>query len=142
MLQLFGPIFMRTLLLSQIVEQLPQTRVLRPSGGLFVEAACFRLHRADLLPDDFEPQRLYQPDRLPVHETSDVVTADQGYVVAKLVPKEFDEAPPVVRFFASHAVEHRRRSRKVLTETLGEIGIDPLVFFFKRDGQSENLAVG
>jgi hypothetical protein len=108
MLQLVSPIFMRTLLLSQIVEQLPQAGVFRPAGSLFVEAACFRLHRADLLPDDFEPQRLYQPDRLPVHETSDVVTADQGYVVAKLVPKEFDKAPPVAGFFAPHAVAYRR----------------------------------
>jgi hypothetical protein len=69
-----------------------------------------------------------------VHETSDVVTANERYVVTKLLPKEFDEAPPVTRLLVPHAVEDRRRSRKVLTEAVGEIGINPLVFFFKRDG--------
>ena len=63
-------------------------------------------------------------------------------MVAKLLAKELDEAPPVTRFLVAHAVEDRRRSRKVLAEALGEIGIDSLVFFFKRYGQSENFTLG
>jgi hypothetical protein len=34
----------------------------------------------------------------------------------------------MARFLAPHAVEDRRRSRKVLAEALGEVGINPLVF--------------
>jgi hypothetical protein len=132
--QFFGPVLMRALLLSQVVKQLPEARVLRSSGRLFVEAACLHLHRACLVPDRFQPEWPYQPDRLPAHKASHVVPAKERYVVAKLLAKELDEAPPVARFLGPHAVEDLRRSRKVLTEALGEIGIDPLVFFFKRYG--------
>jgi hypothetical protein len=68
-----------------------------------------------------------------VYETSDVVTPEQRYVVTILLPKELDEAPPVVRFLVPHAIEDRCRSWKVVTEAFGKIGIDSLVFFFKRD---------
>src|SRR5713226_512086 len=134
MLQFFGPIFMRALLLSQVVEQLPHARVHRSGGRRLVEAARLHFHCACLVPDRFKPEWPYQPDRFPVHEPSDVVTAKERYVVTKLLPKEFDEAPPMARFLLPHAVEDRRRSRKALAEALGEIGINPLVFFFKRDG--------
>jgi hypothetical protein len=70
------------------------------------------------------------------------VTAKERYVVAKLLAKELDESPPVARFLGPHAVEDCRRSRKVLTETLGEVGIDSLVFFFQRYGKSENFTLG
>jgi hypothetical protein len=69
-----------------------------------------------------------------MHETSDVVTAKEWYVVTKLLPNQFHEAPPMARFLVPHAVEDRRPSPKALAEALGEIAIDPLVFSFKRDG--------
>jgi len=62
-------------------------------------------------------------------------------VVAKLLAKELDESPPMARFFGLHAIKDRRRSRKVLAKTLGEIGLDPLVFF-KRYGKSESFKLG
>jgi hypothetical protein len=69
-----------------------------------------------------------------VHKASHILPAKKRYVVAKLLAKEFDEAPPVARFLGPHAVEDRRRSRKVLAEAFGKVGIDPLVVFFKRYG--------
>src|SRR5438270_882653 len=125
---------MRALLLRQVIQQLPQTRVVRPSRRLFVEAARLHFHRSCLAPDRFEPEWAYQPDWFPVHETSDVLTANERHVLTELVPKEFDEAPPVTRLLAAHAVENRGRSRKILPQAVSVVGIDPLVFFFKRDG--------
>jgi hypothetical protein len=104
-----------------------------PGGTLLVETARLHLHRAGLVPDRFEPEWPYQPDWFPVHETSDLVTANERYVITELLAKEFDQAPPVTSFLVPHAVEDCGRSRKVLPQTVGEIGIDPLVFFFKRD---------
>ncbi len=69
-----------------------------------------------------------------MHKASDVVPANQRYMVAKLLSKELDETPPVARFLGLHAVEDRCRSREVLAETLREFAIDPLVVFFKRYG--------
>src|SRR5689334_24550521 len=112
---------MRALLLSQIVEQLPDTGVGCPCGSLFVEAACLHLHGTGLIANGFETERPYQPDRLPGYEASDVMTANQRYVVAELLPKEFDQAPPVARLLFPHAVEDRRRGREVLAETVGKI---------------------
>jgi hypothetical protein len=52
------------------------------------------------------------------------VPAKERYVVATLLAKELDKAPPMARFFGRHAVKDGRRSRKILAEILGEIGID------------------
>src|SRR6266852_2698020 len=46
----------------------------------------------------------------------------------------------VSRLFLSHAVEHRSRRRKILAQSFGKVCIHALVFFFQRNGQSENLA--
>ena len=44
--------------------------------------------------------------------------------------------------FLAHAFKHRRGRGIVLPQTFGEIGVDALVFFFQRNGQSQNFAFG
>ncbi len=54
--------------------------------------------------------------------------------------EQFDQAPAVARLFLAHALEHRRRCGIVLPQALGKVGIDALIFFFQRNGQSQNFA--
>ena len=55
---------MRPLLLRQVVEELPNTGILRPASRLFIKAAALYLQNDHLIADRIEPQGPYQPDRL------------------------------------------------------------------------------
>src|SRR5512143_322825 len=46
------------------------------------------------------------------------------------------------RFLLAHAVENRRRRGKILPQAFGKIGIDAFVFFFQRDRQGQQFALG
>src|SRR5205085_304342 len=95
-----------------------------------------------LLPDHFQAQWPDQPHRFPVHEPFNILAAKVRYVVAKLLAKELDKASPVTGFLDPHVVEERRRGRKILTKTVREIGVDPLVILFQSYGESQNLTFG
>src|SRR5205823_905818 len=71
---------------------------------------------------------------------SHVVAANEGNVVAKLLPVQVHQALPVARFLGAHAVEHGGGGRKILAKTFGKIRVDALILFLERDGQGQDLA--
>src|SRR5207247_3181619 len=134
-----GTISMRALFLSQVVEQLAHTGVLCARSRLFIEAPTLHFHGAGLVPHGIETQRLHQPDWPSVNESPYVLPPDERNVLAEFPLVDLDQSAPVSRFFRAHAVKHRRRCWKILAQTLSVIGVDALVFFFKRDCESQDL---
>ena len=47
----------------------------------------------------------------------------------------------VPRLLLLHLVEHGRRLRVALAQSVGELAVDAAVFFLERDGEREDLAL-
>src|SRR6266404_4221832 len=80
------------------------------------------------------------PDGRALHESFHVLPANKRYVLTKFPLVQLNQTTAVSRLFLSHAVEYRSGRGKLLAQSFGKICIDALVFFFQRNGQSENLA--
>jgi hypothetical protein len=53
-----------------------------------------------------------------------------------------DQPSAVSGFFVAHTVEDSGRGGKILAQSLGKIGKDALIFFFQRNRQCQNFALG
>src|SRR3989449_2276956 len=135
-----GSIFVRAFLLREIIQKLADAGVLGTCCGSFIEPASFDFDSASLLANSVEPQRTHQPDRRALDESFHVLAANKRDVLTKFLLVEFNQTTAVSRLFLSHAVEHRSGRGKILAQSFGKICIHALVFFFQRNGQSENLA--
>jgi len=131
----------RPLFLSQVVEQLSNACVLGSRRSAFVKTARLDFNGAGLLPHGFEAKRSHEPDRLALHEPLHVLSADEWNVLPELCAVRLDQPASVPRLLGSHPVEHRRGRRKVLSQTLGKVGVDALVFFLQRNGKGEDLSL-
>ena len=60
-------------------------------------------------------------------------------MIAKFLTKKFDQTMPVAILLFPHLLQGLRGGRIVGFESIGEVIINASVFFFQRDGQSENL---
>ena len=89
----------------------------------------------------FNPQRSHEPQRRPVDESPNVPAPDQRNVLAKLFLKEFEQTPPVSRLLFPHPVKHRRSRGIIRPQSLSEVGIHTLVFFFQGNGQRQYFAL-
>src|SRR4029453_11198799 len=74
--ELLRPIFVRALLLCQVVEELSNARILRAARGSFIEPAGLLFNRAGPLLPPVQSQGTGTPHRFAMHESFDVLTAD------------------------------------------------------------------
>src|SRR5205823_2992270 len=95
--QFFCAVFVRALLLCQIIEQLADAGVGGAGGGFAVEITGLQLHGGGLATDDIERQRAEEPDGLAVDEAFDVLAADEREVIAPARLVYFDQAAAVAR---------------------------------------------
>ena len=93
--------------------------ILGSIAGMFVEATAFDFHGARLVPDGFQSQRTYQPDRLSLHEASHVLTPKQRNVVAEFLLEKIHQTAAVSGFLAAYAIEDCGRSWIVLPQAPG-----------------------
>src|ERR1700680_218337 len=114
---------MRPLLLRQVVEELPHTGVLRPARRLFVKATAFHFEHDRLIAYRVEPQWPYQPDGLALHEPFHILPPDQRNVLAEALLIKLDQPAPVAGLLHGPAIEDGRRSREILPQAFGIIGI-------------------
>ena len=63
----------------------------RLGDGPLVELLGLEFHQLDLFADRIDPQAACQPDGPPLHETLDVVPANERDVVAELAAVQLDE---------------------------------------------------
>ena len=60
-------------------------------------------------------------------------------MLAKLFAVKVDEAAAMPRLFLAHAFEDSGRAGIVLAQALSKISVNALVFFFQRNGKSEDF---
>jgi RNase adapter protein RapZ len=142
LVQFLRALFVLAFFVDKIVEQLPDAGVLSARRRLFVKPARFHFHRAGFLADRVDAQRAHQPKRRTLHESADVLAANQGNVFAKLLLKELDQPSAVPRFLFAHTLEHRRRCGIVLPQAFREVGVHTFVFLLQSNGQGEHFAFG
>ena len=79
------------------------------------------------------------PMRRVLDEAFDVLAADEGNMLAELVPVEVDQHPPVSALFLRHLVEHLGGSRILVPQPMGVIQKYPRMLLLQRDRQGHNL---
>ena len=126
---------------EQVAEQLANAGIGCLLLRALVEAARLELHDLDLLADRIDAERPRQPDGLAVDEAFDVLAADVRNVLAESRPVGFDQAGAMLRLFLAHLVEHPGGGRIAFAKPIGEVRVDPSVFFLERDCQREDLAL-
>jgi len=138
----YGPFFVVPLFLDEIIEQLTGARVVGAFRRSFVEATAFHFHHACLFANVIKREGSREPDGLAREEAFDVLAAYERNVFAELLTEQIDQATAVAGLFFAHTVENRGRRRKVMAEAFGVVGVDAFVFFFERNGKSQNFAFG
>ncbi len=130
---------MLAFLLGQVAQKLADAGIGRLLDGPLVKLFGLKLHQLDLLADrlDAEPGR--QPDRPTLYKAFHVLAADEGDMVAELLPVKLDEPMPMAVLLGPHLLQHPCCRRIVTLETLREIVVNARVFLLQRDGQGENL---
>src|SRR5207245_2763241 len=93
--QLLRLVFVRPFFLSEVVEQLANARVSRSRGRPFVKAACLDLDGARLFAHGVEAERPHEPHRSALHETLDVLPANERNVFSESSAIRVDEASPM-----------------------------------------------
>ena len=94
--QRLGLGFVLAFLGGEIAQQLAEGSVTGAARGLCVEAPRVGLHDSGLFADLFQIERLQQPQRLALHETAHVLTADQQDALAEQLAVQLDQAMTVV----------------------------------------------
>src|SRR5215471_2144556 len=140
-LQFLRASFVRALLLGQIDEQFPDACILRAFRCPLVKAPGLHFHGGSLSANLIQPEWPQKPDGLALDESSYVLAANQGDVLAELAAVHLDQTVAMTGFFLAHAVKQRRGGREILPQSLCVVGVDALVFFFEGDGQRKNLAL-
>ena len=74
---------------------------------------------------------------MPLTLAANVVPPDERNVVAELLPVKSNQPLAMADLFLTHLVKDLCGTGKVLTQVLGEVGVDALVVFFQRYGESE-----
>lgn len=63
-------------------------------------------------------------------------------MTSKPLPVDVEQPRMMERLLLLHFIEHRSGCRVPLAQPVGELAINPAVFLFKRDGESEDLLLG
>src|SRR5215467_6227755 len=104
---------MRPFLLSQIIEELPETGIRRSCGRLLVEPAALHFHGGCVASHRLQPQRPGEPYRAALYKAFDVLPSDQRDMVAESLLIKLDQATAMAGFLFAHSVKNCRRRRKV-----------------------------
>ena len=126
----------------QVAKQLPYGRVGHPFLSALVELPRLQFHDLGLFPHRVDAQRPYQPNRPPGDEALYVVAADQRDVLSEALPVHLDQAAAMLGLLCLHLLEHLRRSRVGLAQTVHEVAIDAAVLLLQRNGQRQDLPLG
>ncbi len=127
---------------GQIAQQLADRGVADFLDGALVEAPRLQLHDLRLLAHRVQAERTHQPHRPAVDEAFDVLAADQRDVLAELLLVELNQAGAVLRLLRLHLLEDHGAGGVGFAQAVGEIAVDAPVFFFERNRQGQNLALG
>lgn len=108
-------------------------------GGLEIEPPRFGLHRSGLPANGLDLERAFEPDRLALDESLDVLLANQRNVFAKSRAVEFKQSMPMPGFFFAHPLKCLGRRGIGRPDSVGKIGINPPVFLLLGDGQRQDF---
>ena len=127
---------------GEIPQKLPGRSIGRAGERKVVEAPCFAFHLMNCVAYRGGANGFHEPNGWPGHKSLYILSTDERNTVAEAETIEFEQTGTVVRFFGLHAIEQACRGGIALTQTLCEIAVNPAIFFFKRDGESEDFAFG
>src|SRR5207245_10669544 len=121
-------------LIRQVIEQLPDARILGPRRCLLIKTAGLQFNRTCLLTHGFEAERSYQPYRRALNKSADILAANQWDMLPEFLPIKLNQPAPVAGLFLPHAVTDGSRGREGLTQPFGKIGVHSFVFFLEGNG--------
>jgi len=127
------------LFIRQFIQQLACGSICNAGNGSRIETPCFHLHDLGLFPGHVYAQRPHQPRWPPLQKPFDVLPPDQWDVVAKALPEHRQQPVPVHDLFVAHLFEHLPSRRISLPQGVSKFAVDAPVFFFRSDGQRQNL---
>src|SRR5712692_3810053 len=129
-------------LIRQFVQQFSRRGVRGACDGLLIEALRLHFHHFRLPPRHINSQRPHQPRWIPPQKPFHIFPPDQRNSFAKTRPKHRQQPVSMNHFFLAHALEHIRRSRIRLAQSIREFAVNPSVFFLRRNRQRQNLPLG
>ena len=118
--EILGAILVVAFFLRKIVEELANVYVLRLRRRSLVEASCFGFHGGSMVARRIDTESLDQPHRAAVHESLDVLAANQRDVFAKLLVVQIEQAAAMAGLLHAHAFEDGGTGGEVLAEFLGD----------------------
>src|SRR6266852_2622610 len=137
--QLSRGLLVFSLLIRELVQQFPRGSVRRPARGSRVKPPRLHLHQLRLLPRHVHAQRPHQPHRSPLQKSLHVFSPDQRNVLPESLPEHREQTVAVPYLFFAHLLEHLRRRRILVSQRIRELPVNPPVFFFRCDGDRQNL---
>src|SRR6267154_2674492 len=133
--EFLGATFVTTFLFGQVIEQLPNIHVLRSAGSSLVETTRLEFNRAGLFTHRVQPKRAHQPYGHAMHKAPHILPPDERNVISELFLIQGKKPLPVTCFIGSHGFKYCRRGGETLPQSFCEIGINPLILLFKRNGE-------
>ena len=138
--EFLGAHFVSALFIRQVIQQLPNARILRARRGFLIESPGLDFHRRCLFTHRLNAQRSHQPQCRTLHKPPHVLAPNQRNVLPESPLIKFQQAPPVSGLFFAHPFKHRSGGRIIWPEPFGEIRVHSLVFFLQSDGQRKDFA--
>jgi hypothetical protein len=74
-----------------------------------------------------------------LHKSTDILAADQRYVLAELLLVQLDQPAAMPDFFLAHLFKYLSRAGKILSQALAEVGVDTCIFFLQRNRQGKDF---